>query len=267
MQLLDGLDIVVVNYRTPHDLRGFIKSLLKHPPSVDWHATIANVSPTPQDTTEAANALNDGAGRCSIETFPDNVGYARAVNHCVAGAPNPRRVVAVFNADTRITEGVLDECYTALIANADWGVVGPRQIDQRGRFTHAGIFGPDSAPAHRGWMQTDLSLYQDVLEAYSVSGSAYFVKREVWDELTQCPIYRAEFPEASGAFLPTPLFYEETWCSIHARHHGFKVMYYGVATMLHFWHGSIATHGGDQVIPQAKETFMRACRAHGFDHD
>ena len=100
-----------------------------------------------------------------------------------------------------------------------------------------------------------------------VMGSAYFTKRKIWDELTNCPIYQDCFPGVTGAVLPTFLYYEETGHSYHAAAHGYKNVYYGLAECIHEWHGSIHKHGDKGAFKQSQQMFRTFCDAHGILHD
>jgi GT2 family glycosyltransferase len=260
-----GLDLVVVNYRTPGDLADFLASVVDAAIGVDFGLTVANVDPADGDR----RVVKDWTRKLDLGyvEFKDNVGYATAINRGVARGE--REVVVALNADVRIRTGVIDACHQALMGNDDWGVLGPRQVDSEGRFTHAGIFGTRSAPRHRGWKERDDGrLYRDVMDAVTVSGSAYFAKRAVWDELAACPTYKEVAPNAEGAFLPTQHYYEETWASYHAASHGYRVMYYGFETLVHEWHRA-STIGGhaDQQMTASRERFRRACDVHGIEHD
>jgi len=264
-----GIDVIVVNYRTPGDLQQFIESYDAHSGRKDSTLWVVNVDPR-----EADLEVGEWAERTALNpTFhivhDTNIGYGRAVNH--AASLGEAQVIAAFNADTRLTEGCLDLCFERLMAEPTWGILGPRQVDNEGRITHAGIFGTHKVPKHRAWHKSNSAAYDDVLEAITVSGSAYFIKRRVWDELTECPIYKEVAPDAEGAFLPTPLFYEETWCSYHAFAHGHKVMYFGEAEMVHRWHESIKSNNksawANEVFKDSRSLFRKACDAHGLEHD
>ena len=266
-----GIDLVVCNYRTPGDLREFLVSLCDAPPATPYGLTVVNVCPEPED-----RQVVEWAGEAfTIERyleFPMNVGYAKSIN--LGALKGRREVIAAFNADVVLLPGALDSCHRALWSNPGWGVLGPRQVDQEGRFTHAGIFGTLEAPRHRGWHEKNTGQYLDVQSAVTVSGAAYFIKREVWDELTSCPIYqdfcheRAEFPYADGAFLPTKHYYEETFCSYHAQAHGWEVVYYGPATVVHKWHRASRLGGeADTQMGKSRELFRAACDAHAIPHD
>lgn len=255
------MDIVVVNYKTPDDLRKFWDSLQRYPPTVRSTLTVVDVE---SDVVHTGRPWHWGDS--TIISVPDNIGYARACNLAANGGDHD--VIAFFNADIEITPGSLTACYRALIDNADWAVLGPCQVDLRNRIRHAGIFGTLETPMHRGWNDVNRGQYGDIRDAVSVSGSAYFIKRTVWDELTSCPLYRQIAPDSMGAFLPTPHYYEETWASYHAKAHGHRVIYYGQATLVHKWHRASPIGGwAERQMPISRRIFREACDAHGIAHD
>lgn len=257
-----GVDLVVVNYKTPGDLREFCRSVINHEPTVPWTLTVVNVSPTVEDLTVGMWAESWGAIHLSSA---ENIGYARACN--TGASHGALSVIALLNADVRLTAGAVDDCAQALMAHPTWGVLGPRQVDDRGLVTHAGIFGERSAPKHRAWLTPDSAVYADVVPAVTVSGAAYFIKRSVWDELTACPQYRA-VATADGAFLPTPHYFEETYCSYHALEHGYEVIYYGPVCIIHRWHQASQVGGwAEKQFPISQALFRYACDAHSIPHD
>lgn len=263
------LDAVVVNYRTPDDLEGFLASWQAFAPDYA-ELTIVNVDPLDKDR-EIAEAgvhlasLNNKVAH--LRSYSQNVGYSRACNEAVQGSE--AEVFAFFNADTRLMKGVIEPLYLNLLLHDRWGVIGPRQVDDLGRITHAGILGTNEKPHLRGWMQKDNEGFCDIREdAVSVMGSAYFVKRECWEELWNCPIYRARYPDAPGAFLPTEHYYEETFCSYHATAHDWKVVYFGLAKMIHRWHKASPVGGpADAKFSQSQATFREMCDLHGIPRD
>lgn len=262
----EGLDLVVVNYRSPYDLEMFLGSYVDNPASVPCNLWVANVDPQDWDRSQAKHLAGLVPDACFVE-FDTNVGYATAVNECLS--QGSRSVAAAFNADTKILPGVLDGCYEKLMAHDDWGVIGPRQFDEFRRMTHAGIFGTNTHPVLNGWLQFDREEFQSIREdAVSVAGSAYFIRRSAFDELTACPIYRKVAPGAKGPFLPTQHYYEETACSYHARAHGWKVVYDGEDAMVHQWHRASPVGGwAEQQMPFSQEYFRVFCDAHEIDHD
>jgi GT2 family glycosyltransferase len=259
-----GVDLVVVNYRTPTDLAAFLSSLVDAEVSVDHSLTVANVDPLAGDR----RVVQDWKRKVELTylEFASNVGYATAVNRGLAAGR--REVCVALNADVALRPGALEACHGALMDHDDWGVLGPCQVDGNGRFTHAGIFGTLEAPKHRGWLERDTGQYRDVVEAVTVSGSAYFARRSVWEELASCPVYLQVAPQAEGAFLPTQHYFEETWASYHAQAHGWKVVYFGPATMTHLWHRASPVGGeADRHMQPSREFFRQACDAHWLPHD
>lgn len=257
------VDIVVVNYKTPGDLEMFLESLLIAPPATPFSLTIVNVSPGVDDVrvAEAALLLTEGVTtETRLLMDSENIGYARACN--AAAAVTNHRYLAFFNADVLLTTDAIDGCVEALERYPKWGVLGPRQIDERGRMTHAGIFGTRAAPVMRAWMQED-GRFDQTLRAVTVSGAAYFVRRTAWNELTWCEDYRRSAPMAEGAFLPTSHYFEETYCSYHAIEHGWEVVYYGPVVIVHKWHKASPVGGwAEQQFPRSQAIFRKACHEH-----
>lgn len=264
-----SLHVVIVNYRTPKDLDLCLKSLAENRPTIDYMVTVVDNDRTDETSTVVSRHATQDGHPMFVYVTNENIGYARACNQAGLGGHD---VAGFFNADVEFTPGILDTCHNALMDNPDWGVLGPRQVDRTGRITHAGIFGSSSKPILRGWRKRGDD-YKDVDEyAISVSGSAYFVKANVWEELNDCWMYEKGLAELGlpheGAFLPTPHYYEETWLSYHCRAHGWKVVYWGADTMIHQWHQASRVGGdADKMMPRSRELFRRMCDIHGLAHD
>lgn len=266
------IDLVVTNYRTPHDLAAFLHSLDRSPPRTPYTLTVVSVT----DDPGSEKILDLWAEEHDFDRylFTDNVGYATASNR---GAQLGKGdVVAIFNADIILNGDALDDCYEALQANPEWGIIGPRQVDTGGRMTHAGIFGTQFHPEHRGWLHMDNGTFSDVRPAVTVAGSAFFVRRECWDQLTSCATFERSceslgYAAPEGAFLPTRFYFEETYVCYHAFAHGWAVMYYGPACLIHKWHGAVRHNDVEswamQQMKVSKEAFVQACRDHQMNHD
>lgn len=258
-----GIDVVVTNYRTPDDLGDFLRSY------DDWAPDACSLSIINVCSTERDQEVASRAGALVYDTA-ENIGYARACNF---GADlGSREVIAFFNADIVLTEGALAACHDALMSHDDWGVLGPYQHDGSHKTIHAGIFGTRRAPAHRGFAAPVGPSWYDVRDdAVTVAGSAYFIKRALWDELTSCELYQKAAPGATGAFLPTQLYYEETYCSYHATEHGYKVVYFGAAQIVHKWDQAVRKNNcrdwATKTFLESRTIFRDACDIHGIDHD
>lgn len=260
------LDIVVCNYRTPADLEAFLTSLADFPCFWPTSVVVANVEP---DSADVAVVLRAQERRPDLVhlTFPTNVGYATACNR--AAQLGDGDGLAFFNADVVLRPDALTHCYEAIREHPRWGVLGPRQVNGENRLVGCGVFGPPTRPAQRAWMERDRGQCSTIREdALTVSGSAYFVRREVWEELTACPLYQEAAPGAQGAFLPTPHYYEETFCSYHARAHGYRAVFFGPVVITHHWHRA-SPHGGhaDRGMAKARELYRQACDVHGIPHE
>jgi GT2 family glycosyltransferase len=244
-----AVDVVCVNYRTPDLLRDFVASYEK--------VKFAGCTLTIADVDPVGDCESEFHGDHRFFSIKSNVGYGMACNLGAMGGAND--VILLANADTVLSDGFA-ECYDALMSNPEWGVLGPRQVNEQNQIKAGGIVGPDQSPRQRGWDEYDNGQYSDIVEdALSVSGSLYFIKRSVWDELTACP-------QGPGtALLETPHYFEEMFCSLHARAHGYKCVYYGPVQMMHIWHAA-SPHGGwaDQQFTVSQMMHREACARHGI---
>jgi GT2 family glycosyltransferase len=141
----------------------------------------------------------------------NNIGYSAACNMMVSKGSGD--IVGLLNGDVWMSSEDVKKIQAIFDNNKDIHILGPKQRDENGHITHAGIIGTNTAPKHRGWREHDPNdvLYKDQIECVTVSGSAYFVRREVWESMTNNKKYQELVPGAIGAFLPTPHYYEETW--------------------------------------------------------
>lgn len=257
-----AVDLVVVNYRTPGDLEGFVTSVEKSG-FQDYSLTVVDVDPI----------LEVPDLRCHTYIRTDeNIGYARSCNLAAANttlAAESADVMAFFNADVRVLPGSIERCLATMLSRPDAAVVGPRQTNSQRRITSAGVVPTRAGGCKpRGWRELDRGQYNDVVEMMTVSGSAYFVRRTAWDELAACPLYQEADPGSQGAFLQTPHYFEETWVSYHARAHGWKVIYDGCAHMLHEWHQASPVGGwAERHFPESQRLFRAACAHHGIECD
>lgn len=267
MNVVDSeLDCIVVNYKTPSDLREFGESFLAQ----DFPATlvIVNVCPGAGDRAEAETIIEQTSLTPVYVEFDSNCGYARAVNRAAAITKSP--VLAAFNADVVLSPGSLRRCTENLLLDESWGALGPMQVNVKGQLTHAGIYGTHQAPSFDGaWMKMPGDQHRVLRDdCISVSGSAYFVRRSTWDAMSNCPIYRQQFPDAEGAFLPTKHYYEETFMSYHLWKHGYRIVYDGTTQITHKWHQASPVGGyAEQQMIGSLEMFRAACDAHDIPHE
>lgn len=264
--MIGTVDLCVVNFNTREKLQRLCCELLSdsEPHWRPWRLYIADNG----STDGSADWLKEYHSSYEIEhvSFNENVGYAAACNQLASYGTG--EIIGLLNADVWLATSDIQKIQAAF-RDKEVSVLGPKQRDEQGSIVHAGIFGTNEAPKHRGWRQYDPSdqLYRDKQECVTISGSAYFVRRTAWDTLTQCKIYQSVAPGARGAFLPTPHFYEETWCSYHAWKHGLKVFYDGSISIGHSWHASSPVGSQNDKFAISRQIFRAACDTHSITHD
>lgn len=260
------IDLVAVAYRAPQETARFLRSL--EVVEVPFTITVVeNNSPEPdvRSILEMAWPQVEQIPTCvgaRLVFNGDNVGYARACNQGASHGTAP--VIALLNCDTEWRDGVGERILRTFGQQRKAGVIGPKTTDLKGRLTHSGITkdlsGRDN---HRHWMAHDLGQADDVIDVPTVSGATYFILRELWNELTTCPVYQNVAPDARGAFLPTKHYFEETFCSYHAQAHGWRVVYDGGAHMIHEWNKS-DPRTSSSLWNESRDYFLSACSAHGI---
>lgn len=179
--------------------------------------------------------------------------YAQSVNWSLEAGDAP--YVLALNADTRMLEppDVIVEIFEE---NPDVAVIGPRQVDDQGAITHAGIVGSNVRPEHRFWTMPLASVDQQcrerTLDCATVSGAVYFARRSDWEDL--------------GGFLCTPLFFEETFFSYLARHAGHRVVYTGATTWEHLFNRSpVSDEHRTALATESQQIFRDACAREGIE--
>lgn len=206
---------------------------------------------------ESARHCDLFASVCTMDAKALGWSYSRCVNTALRAATVDGEFVLALNADTRMLErptAVLD----LFDADEKIAVVGPRQVNAEGRITHAGIVGTNEHPQHRFWQRpladVESQCREWLLDCVTVSGSVYFARRSVWEDL--------------GGFLETDHFYEETWLSYLARHRGYRVIYTGAATWIHDFNQSpVDGAWRTQVARESREIFRTACAVEGIPCD
>lgn len=270
------IDLCVVNHNTRNLLQRFLDAL--HSDVYDPNGALVknwNLYIMDNDSTDDfVPWLRENEERYLIDrTFlRKNIGYSSATNYMASRSS--AEIVGVLNGDVWMTSEDCLNIEKAFANNPNMHILGPKQRDEHGYITHAGIIGTNTEPKHRGWREHDPQdlLYRDQVDCVTVAGSAYFVRRDVWDDMTNNKQYRELYPDAIGAFLPTPHYYEETWCSYFARHLGYNVIYDGSISIGHSWHASTPKPGegishADKYFPISREIFRKACDHIGIERD
>jgi len=260
------IDLCVVNYNTRPLLQRLLNTLHSdYQPDV-WNLYLAD-NDSPDDSCEWA-LRNISNYHYTDFIRNKNIGYSAAVNDLARLGSGD--IIAILNADVWMKTADVSSMQAFFDKNSDIHISGPKQRDEDGYITHAGIVGTNIKPVMRGWKEFDPKdqKYRDVTDCVTVSGSAYFIRREVWEAMTSNKEYLSIVPSAVGAFLPTPHYYEETWCSYFARHLGYNVVYNGQVSIGHSWHKSSPLNGeADKKFKVSQKIFRDACDALGIERD
>lgn len=266
------IDLCVINYNTRPLLNRFLDSLhsdINECPK-SWNLHIADNG----STDDTVQWINNNYRQYEINSIfeNENIGYSAAANQLAKHSSGD--IIAILNADVWMKSSDVYKIQEIFYDNPDVHILGPKQRDETGRITHAGVIGSPSKPEMRGWLEYDPldSLYRDRVNCITVSGAAFFIRREVWNAMTFNVEYRKLYPNATGAFLPTPHYYEETWCAYFARHLGYNVVYDGSVSIGHSWHASSPKPNegyshADAMFPVSREIFRKACDFMGIERD
>jgi len=266
------IDLCVVNHNTSTLLERLFDHLHKNisVANKSWKLYLAD-----NDSTDnTIDWLKNKSSQYQIDglCLNKNIGYSAACNQLAARGSS--EIIGLLNADVWLTNSDVNCIKDIFDSDPTIHILGPKQRDEHGLIRHAGIIGTNTAPKHRGWMEPDMGdrLYRDRVKCVTVSGSAYFIRRYVWNNLTYNQQYRQLVPNAVGAFLPTPHYYEETWCSYFARHLGYNVVYDGSVSIGHSWHASSPKPGegyshADAQFKVSQSIFRNACDHMGIERD
>jgi GT2 family glycosyltransferase len=263
------VDLLCVNYNTKDLLIRFLSTL--------------EYDPDLYDITVCDNGSVDGSREWLQEhadQYPaitnvvlnDNIGYSAAINHAASITNN--QILCAVNADTWFSNKHIHDMVKCFEDHPNIAIAGPKQLDENRRIRHAGIFWPGIKafkPKHRGWSVYDAEdkLYKDLVPCWTISGSIYYVRRSVWNEMYNHPEYRKLYPDAIGAFLPTKHYFEETFCSQWAQKLGYEVWYNGEAeTAGHTWGGSQDPNESSRLyFRESQQIYIDACNKLGIEHE
>lgn len=189
-----------------------------------------------------------------VDAHASEWSYSEAIHHGVRNGDAP--IICALNADVECLSSqrpILDifEEFPEVAA------VGPLQTDLRGHVRHGGIFGTNEGPKHRWWgepVEFCEAPGDRIEDAVTISGSVYYARRSVWEEL--------------GGFLDTPHYFEETWFSYLARHRGHRVVYTPLGAWLHHWDSTpVSTEQKGELFKVSQAIFRSACAREGIACD
>lgn len=262
------VDLLIVNYNTRDMLGNLLVNL-----NLNFDPVVNIVVQDNGSTDGSIEWLDEHASEFNVthKIISPNVGYAKAINRMAALTASP--ILAAVNADTQFTTRHVRQMITTFEDNPRQAICGPKQVDFAHRIRHGGItWDGVNNPQHRGWNQFDPrdQLFKDRVQCWTVSGSLYYIRRDVWNDLTNDPVYQEISGGADGAFLPTPHYFEETFCSVYAQHKGYEVWYDGtIETAYHAWHASSPVGGAPErdYFSISRGMYIKACDAMGITHE
>lgn len=266
MEHVWGIDIVIVNHRTPLDLGDCLDAIQAYPPAGPFTVSVGHSAV--QNADVAAVAQFDGRLQVDEFTWERNVGYNVACN--TVGAAGNHELIAFLNADARPTPRAFDVLGEALWRHPERAMVGPRQVDRHGNITAGGTLGTNEAPALRSFQRPDdgVTCCEVRDDAVYVSGSFLVMRRDVFITLTACPIYQKLVDDQPGPWGDFAHYEGDAWLGYHARAHDYVCTYFGLVRCFHDWHRASPRGGyGEAMGRQDHLRFQELCDAHGIAHN
>ncbi|MGH7198614.1 MAG: glycosyltransferase family 2 protein [Candidatus Omnitrophota bacterium] len=222
------LSIIVVNFETPDYTLQCIRSIYANPPACGFEIILIDNG----SKDESLDLIRQEAPEVVCIETGANLGFARANN---LGISNARGAyVLLLNSDTKILDNCLDRMLDYLIAHADTGAIGPRQLDGEGKLQLSwGSFPTLISEAFRKLLHHRLSLndlkIRDYLEekfaGYTevdwVSGSCLMARK---DALVNAGLL-------DGYFF---MYFEDIDLCQRIKRLGFKIHYNSDITVVHY---------------------------------
>lgn len=265
------IDICVTNHNSTQHLEKLLKELNSDldPRNKPWKLYVT-------DNNSVFNVkrwIRDKIKQYRIERifFKENHGYAFSSNYMASKGTSD--IIGLLHSDVWLKTSDILAIQNRFDTNPNIHILGPKQRNENGFILNAGIFGTNGDPIYRGYMEKDSSdtKYRDFHECLNVPSSAYFIRRSVWNLLTKHPKYKKIYPDAMGAFLNTPHFYEEVWCSYFARSLGYKVFYDGTISIGHTGRTSTTippdnpNSRENTILPISQRVFVYTCEKMGIE--
>lgn len=279
---LKKCDLLIVNHNTRKELERLLTTL--DGPGIVRECDVSIVVQDNGSEDDSIEYVKNNMHLVNMFIPEGNVGYSKAINRMASitdasmmSLVPSSEYIAALNGDVWLTKEDVAQIIEYMEENPDVAVVSPKQMNEQSKIVHAGIIGTNTKPRHRGWMVSDPDdrLYKDIIDCVTVSGSAYFMRRSVWNEVVNHRGYQEfnlqEFGRiARGGFLETPHYWEETFYSYFVRHLGYRVVYNGQVSIGHTWHASTEVgtgHDRPENIAKSRDLFRRACDFLGMERD
>ena len=166
------IDLCVVNHNTRPLLQRFLDTL--HSDVLNPNGALAknwNLYITDNESTDDFIPwLRENENQYYIDRtyLRKNVGYSAAINHMAS--KSSAEIIGVLNGDVWMTSTDCLNIEKIFANNPNIHILGPKQRDENGYITHAGIVGSNTAPKHRGWREYDPNdeLYKDQIDFFDL---------------------------------------------------------------------------------------------------
>lgn len=226
------LSLIVLSWNTREITLSCLESIINHPPLVPWELIVID-NASEDGSPDAIEERFKGIENLKLIRNKENLGFTGGNNQGINLASG--QIIGLLNSDTLVVDNSIQELFDYLVNNSEVGVVGPFLIKEDGSPTTSFGYFPTAwsilttafLPGYM-WgnkrralgVVPDESMKEPVEVGY-VSGAAFFIKREVINEV--------------GVFDSETFFayFEETdWC-LRIKRAGWRVMFYPGAKIIH----------------------------------
>lgn len=262
-----------MNYNTRWMLERLLNTLKSDFEPDVWNIYLAD-NDSPDDSAEWIQKNIHSYPNVKAVCYNSNIGYSAAINE-LALLSNSEFLCAV-NADTWFTTNHVKQVIKSFESHPNAAVIGVKQMNEQGAIKHGGIFWDGvTNPIHRGWNQSDPEdkLFKSAEKCWTVSGSIYYMRRSVWNEVANFKPFTDLFPDLQPgeAWLPTPMYFEETFFSQMVQHLGYEVWYDGtIETAGHTWNASTGESHNEvshRLFQRSRNMYIYACEKLGIEHE
>lgn len=194
-----------------------------------------------------------------VDAYRRQLGYSAALNYGAKNIAACVDILCFLNADVLMVESD-DQVLWRFQLHSDVGIIGPRQKDAAGRIAHGGVVAHEDGTdwdldlRHRCWLWGPEragveELTRIDLDVPMVPGSVLYMRRDVYEQIGGWPEW-------------TDFYYEDNFVCFSARARGWRVMYTGACTWIHYGEASpLPARERRQRMARAREAYIAACAA------
>ncbi len=229
------LSVAIVNWNANDLLEKCIRSIEKHPPTIDYEIIVVD------------NASEEFKNREFERRFPsvklianeENAGYARGNNQAIEASTGD--YILLLNPDTEVTEDALDQLLQFMESHENAAAVGPKLVCMTGELDRSVRSFP--APGPIAWEFLGLSRLfprSEVLGAYRMTCFKYDKTARVDQPMGSCLMISRRAIDRVGLMDEQfPIFFNEVDWLYRAKQMGYEAYFTPNATVIH--HGAAST--------------------------